>query len=75
MAFTVDHAKRMRAAIARAGKRTVQIGHQDCSSGQVADCRGILDQGVVGKITAIHAHMYRNTPHGKPQWTRPIIRT
>ena len=29
MAFTVDHAKRMRAAYpADAGKRTVQIGHQ-----------------------------------------------
>ena len=26
----------------------------------------------VGKITEIHSHMYRNTPHGKPQWTRPI---
>jgi len=26
----------------------------------------------MGKITAIHAHMYRNTPHGKPQWARPV---
>ena len=26
----------------------------------------------MGKITAIHAHMYRNTPHGKPQWSRPV---
>ena len=37
MAFTVDHAKRMRAAYKKAGKRVVQIGHQACSSGQVAD--------------------------------------
>ena len=37
MAFTVDHAKRMRAAYKKAGKRTVQIGHQCCSSGQVTD--------------------------------------
>src|SRR5438093_5013743 len=37
MAFTVDHAKRMRAAYQRAGKRTVQIGHQGCSMGQNAD--------------------------------------
>jgi predicted dehydrogenase len=26
----------------------------------------------MGKITAIEAHMYRNTPHGKPQWSRPV---
>jgi hypothetical protein len=25
-----------------------------------------------GKITALHMHMYRNTPHGKPQWARPV---
>src|ERR1035441_7890524 len=32
MAFTVEHAKKMRAAFAHAGRRTVQIGHQGCSS-------------------------------------------
>ena len=37
MAFTVDHAKRMRAAYKKAGKRVVQIGHQACSSGHVPD--------------------------------------
>jgi predicted dehydrogenase len=73
MAFTVDHAKRMRAAYQRAGKRTVQIGHQGCSMGQIADAAEFLATGYVGKITAIHSHMYRNTPHGKPQWTRPIL--
>ena len=26
----------------------------------------------MGKITRIHRHMYRNTPHGKPQWARPV---
>ena len=72
MAFSVDHARRMRAAMERAGKRTVQIGHQSCSSGQVADAVNMLNGGHVGKITAIHAHMYRNTPHGKPQWSRPV---
>jgi predicted dehydrogenase len=71
MAFTVDHAKKMRAAMQRAGKRTVQIGHQSCSSGQVTDAVNFLNTGFVGKITAVHAHMYRNTPHGKPQWSRP----
>jgi predicted dehydrogenase len=73
MAFTVEHAKKMRAAYQRAGKRIVQIGHQSCSSGQVTDATSFLNTGNVGKITAIHAHMYRNTPHGKPQWSRPVF--
>ncbi len=72
MAFSVDHAKRMRAAYKAAGNRTVQIGHQWCSSGQVTDAVNFLKTGNVGKVTAIHAHMYRNTPHGKPQWSRPV---
>jgi len=73
MAFSVAHAKRMRAAYQKAGRRTVQIGHQGCSSGQVVDAVNFLKTGNVGKITAIHAHMYRNTPHGKPQWSRPVF--
>ena len=72
MAFTVEQAKAMRAAYQRAGKRVVQIGHQSCSSGQVADAANYLASGAVGQVTAIRAHMYRNTPHGKPQWTRPV---
>jgi predicted dehydrogenase len=76
MAFTVDHAKLMREASERAaarfGKRTVQVGHQSCSSGQVTDASNYLASGLVGQVTAIRAHMYRNTPHGKPQWTRPV---
>ncbi|MBI1897727.1 MAG: Gfo/Idh/MocA family oxidoreductase [Acidobacteria bacterium] len=70
MAFIVDHAKRMRAAYQKA-KKVVQVGHQSCSSGLMADAAQMLKAGM-GKITAIHAHMYRNTPHGKPQWSRPI---
>jgi len=72
MAFTVEHAKKMRAAWQRAGKRTVEIGHQGVSSGQIADAASFLKPELMGKITAIHAHMYRNTPHGKPQWARPV---
>lgn len=72
MAFNVDHAKKMRAAYKGAGKRTVQIGHQSCSSGQVADAMGFLGQNILGKVTAIESHMYRNTPHDKPQWSRPV---
>jgi predicted dehydrogenase len=73
MAFTVEHAKRMRAAYQRAGKRTVQVGFQGCSTGQNADAKEFLKDDTMGKITAIHSHMYRNTPHGHPQWTRPIL--
>ena len=72
MAFNVDHAKRMRAAYQQAGRRTVQIGHQSCSSGETVDATAFLNAGNMGKITAIHSHMYRNTPHGKPQWSRPV---
>ena len=73
MAFTVEHAKRMRLAYQGAhGKLTVQIGHQACSSGHVTDAAQFLASGRVGKVTAIHAHMFRNTPHGKPQWARPV---
>lgn len=72
MAFTVDHAKRMRAAYAKASNRVVQIGHQWCSNGQVEDAQEFLRGNKLGQVTAIHMHMYRNTPHGKPQWSRPV---
>src|SRR5207237_93893 len=54
------------------GKPTVHSGHQGTSSGAVADAGGFLTAELMGTITAIHAHMYRNTPHGKPQWARPL---
>lgn len=73
MAFTVEHAKRMRAAyLPVKGKHTVQVGHQSCSFGQVADALAFLNENKVGKMTALDAMMYRNTPHGKPQWSRPV---
>jgi len=73
MAFTVAHAKRMRAAVEQAGsRRVVQVGHQWTSTGAVADAISFLKPELMGKITAIDAHMYRNTPHGKPQWARPV---
>jgi len=72
MAFTVDDAHRMRAALRNARPLTVQIGHQACSSGHLADASAFLASGRVGRITAIAMRMYRNTPHGKPQWARPL---
>jgi predicted dehydrogenase len=73
MAFTVDHARLMRAARERSPRSVVQVGHQVCSSGQIADAASYLASGVVGQITAIHARNYRNTPAGKPQWARPLF--
>jgi predicted dehydrogenase len=88
MAFTLEQAKAMRAAYQRAGNPRsaqaegsvvrgvrnpiVQIGHQSCSLGHVSDALNYLASGHVGHVTAIRANMYRNTPHGKPQWTRPV---
>ena len=73
MAFTVEHAKRMRAAYEPVKmKQVVQVGHQACSSGHVSDALDFLANGRLGQITAIDATMYRNTPHGKPQWSRPV---
>src|SRR5580765_1208669 len=59
MAFTVEHAKRMRAAYKKdAGKHAVQIGHQACSFGHIADVQQMLsDPQRMGKITAIDMHM------------------
>src|SRR6185437_3406209 len=55
MAFTVDHAKHMRAARERSPRSVVQVGHQACSSGQVTDALTYLQSGAVGHITAIQA--------------------
>jgi predicted dehydrogenase len=77
MAFSLDHAKKMRAAYQRYGsKRTVQIGHQACSTGQMADARQFLsDPARMGTITAITMQMHRNTPGAKPQWSRTALLT
>src|SRR5258706_12643412 len=72
MAFTVNHAKKMRAAAEHAKGRAVQVGHQWTSSGQVPDALSFLRPELMGNITAIEAHMFRNTAHGKPQWARPV---
>ena len=74
MAFTVDHARRMRAAYQHAaGRSVVQIGHQFTSSGHLTDAVNFLKPDLMGRVTFIQARMYRNTPHGKPQWARPRL--
>src|SRR5215813_3202057 len=52
MAFTVDHAKRMRAAFQKdAGKHVVEVGHQWTSTGAVADAISFNKPDLMGKIT------------------------
>lgn len=75
MAFTVDHAKAMRAAHEKTKDKVVQIGHQSCSFGMAREIPGFLADGKLGTITAIDAHMYRNSARDKPQWARPVTPT
>ena len=72
VAFTIEDARRTREAFQNARGRVVQVGHQSCSSGHVVDAAEFLASGKVGRVTAIAMRMFRNTPHGKPQWARPV---
>jgi predicted dehydrogenase len=56
---------------AKKSDRVVQIGLQHQSSGQLADARKWVADGIVGKVTQVESWMSRNTPHGKGQWVRP----
>jgi predicted dehydrogenase len=69
MAFNPDHARRMRHAFL-ASDRVVQVGIQSTSSAAQVRARELVHGKPMGKITAIHAHMYRNSPYGG--WKRPI---
>jgi predicted dehydrogenase len=72
-AFRVDEAKRMRDAWLRhKARQTVQTGHQWTSYGQMQDAAQFLKPELMGKVTAIHGHMFRNTPAHRPQWARPL---
>jgi predicted dehydrogenase len=72
MAFTIEDARRMRAAWQASRGLKVQVGHQACSSGQIDDAARFSQPELMGKITGLRAHFYRNTPQGKPQWSRPL---
>jgi predicted dehydrogenase len=77
LALTLDQAKRMRVAYqSDHGRHTVQIGHQACSFGHMADVRQFLSRPErIGQITAISMQMHRNTPRNKPLWARPALLT
>jgi predicted dehydrogenase len=69
MAFTPDHARRMRAAL-KGSKRVVQIGMQMVSGEGFKKIRQLATPEKMGTITALHIHHFRNSPHGG--WLRPI---
>ena len=69
MAFSPDHAKRMRKALDGSG-RVVQVGIQMISGPGMTMVREFATPERMGVITAIHTHHFRNAPYGG--WTRDI---
>ncbi|HZS06008.1 MAG TPA: Gfo/Idh/MocA family oxidoreductase [Blastocatellia bacterium] len=71
MTWSIEEAEACREA-AKRSDRVVTIGLQHQSSGELADAKQWIKDGLVGKITHIETWMSRNTPRGKGQWVRPI---
>jgi predicted dehydrogenase len=69
MAFSPDHAKRMRKALDGSG-RVALVGIQMISGPGLKTFRELATPERMGTITAIHAHHYRNAPYGG--WLREI---
>jgi predicted dehydrogenase len=77
LANTLDQAQRMRTSYAKdRGRHVVQIGHQACSFGHLADVAQFMTPSDrIGKISALVMRNYRNTPRAKAQWARPALLT
>jgi predicted dehydrogenase len=71
MTWSIEEAEACRKA-AKASDRVVSIGLQHQSSGNLADAKQWIKEGLAGKVTHVEAWMSRNTPRGKGQWVRPI---
>jgi predicted dehydrogenase len=71
MTWNIPEAVACRKA-AKASSQIVQIGMQDESSGQLADAKKWIKDGLTGKITLVDSWMSRNTPLGQGQWVRPV---
>jgi predicted dehydrogenase len=69
MAFTPDHARRMRKAF-ESSDRVVQIGIQSLSGTGYTRVRELATPERMGTISAVHTHAYRNAPYGG--WKRQI---
>jgi predicted dehydrogenase len=71
MTWSIEEAESCLAA-AKRSKSVITIGLQHQSTGELADAKQWIKDGIVGKITHVESWMSRNTPRGKPQWVRPV---
>ncbi len=71
MTWSIEEAETCLAA-AKRSKSVIGIGLQHQSTGELADAKQWIKDGIVGKITQVEAWMSRNSPRGKPQWVRPV---
>src|SRR5262252_925942 len=67
MTWSIAEAEACREA-AKRSNRVVGIGLQHQSSGQIADAKQWLKDGIVGKVTQVESWMSRNTKRGHGQW-------
>ena len=72
MAYSLEHAKRMREARDRFSSQVVQVGIQSLSSGAAGDVPLMLADNKVGRITEIRANFYRNSTPEHPPWVRDV---
>jgi predicted dehydrogenase len=72
MAFSVEHAKQMRAARQLFPRQVVQVGIQSTSSGAARDVPMMLADDKLGHISELRANHYRNHTDQAPPWVREI---
>src|SRR5260370_23921857 len=71
MTWSIAEAEACREA-AKRSNRVIGIGLQHQSSGQLADAKQWLKDGIVGKVTHVESWMSRNSKRGHEQWVRPV---
>ena len=73
MAFTVDHAKtHARRLCAGEGEADRADRAPELLVRAGLGCLRVPEAGTIGQDHRDRCRMYRNTPHGKPQWSRPV---
>jgi predicted dehydrogenase len=70
MAFNPGHARRMREALNSASGRIVQVGMQMNSGRGIQKVREVAASDVMGTVTLIQSHHFRNRPYGG--WMRQV---
>src|SRR5215471_11404609 len=71
MTWSIAEADACREA-AKRSNRVVGIGLQHQSSGQIADAKQWLKEGILGKVTQVESWMSRNSKRGHGQWVREV---